>query len=103
MKIILTIYNKAIFHDFEQKLNDGGYQCETYSGALLGALPGTTSSSFREDRECIKPIVQKSSYCDYGFVTVLFPSIRLPSAEEVRERISQEKLNRCAARELAVM
>lgn len=90
-------------HDFEQKAQRWGYQCETYSGVLLGALPIPLQHLLRSGKigECIKPIRTEDHLIVIMVCNRSVPSIRLPSAEEVRERIGQEKLNRCAARELA--
>ena len=83
------------------KAKECGYQCETVAKASYSSLPNGFQKLFHTAKigQCQKPIRME----DHILVTMLCskdsPEEKLPTHEEVRQYLEQEKLNKIATRE----
>lgn len=83
------------------KAKECGYQCETVTKASYSSLPNGFQKLFHTAKigQCQKPIRME----DHILVTMLCskdsPEEKLPTHEEVRQHLEQEKMNKIATRE----
>jgi peptidyl-prolyl cis-trans isomerase SurA len=85
----------------ESKANEHGYQCDTAKNVSLGGLPPVLQKMFHATKvkQCLKPIRTPQHLIVTMVCSRDMPAIKMPTDEEIRSTLEQEKFGKIATRE----
>ena len=88
-------------NQLEAKAQEYGYQCETSPQIPMKALPAPLQKLFHPAKvgQCLKPIKTPEHLIVTMVCTRTAPAFKLPTKDEVKNMLEQEKFSKIAARE----